>query len=895
MKHSLIIIAALITSMLLGACGLTGTPDPAAPADTAPDAAPGEVVTISFMAQEWERSLYEPLIETFNAENPGIRVQFISNDEVEGAGFGPSVDANQRMRRIVSAADTAAVFSISTEDIANGYLFDLAPLMEADPTFARDDFFPGVLESASQNGGIYMLPSIIRVMLVSYNKDLWIANGLPDPDPDWQWNDMIAAAEQLAQKRGDDVAVYGFFSGSNGFLELIAEAASAGIDLLATPVEAFDLEQPELVTAVERVAALAESGAIFVDTGEETDSFNPNDTQRLILDQRAGMWNADFLLFGQADEEPQFEVGTLPFPALSTPLFSNTQGYIMSSGTQHPEAAWRWLEFLSRQQLESSMNPDSPSQVPARQSVAESSGYWANLDEETAAAVRAALAQPMRPIPPAMFSGPNIFQLLNEALIAVVNGEQTAAEALREAQASLEEQLAAAQLTPEPTPAAGPIVVATPVPDIAPEGATTITFRTPGFGAGELRRVVREFNQTNGEIFVEVADIDVSEGPVTFAGVAASADCFSWFGYPDTEAITATLDLQPLIDADASFDINDYPPALLAPFRHETGLYGLPHAVDFRTLNYNQTAFDTAGLAYPTIDWTLDDLLNAAQQLTTGTGQNRQYGYISAGAQTDELFFFLQRFGVSPVRGEDETLQPAFTDPDVLRAVQFYVELLRDFSPNSQLQGYTRSGIIFGSNLFDIIMEGRAGMWLDSGSSFFLSGPDTDPDVQIAIAPPPLGDSPIGPQDFRARGLYISATTQQPEACWTWLKYLTEDTSLLEGSFPARTSVAESEAFAAQARPGAAEVFAAYRTLLDETPQSERETETFYRQPIDYYWFFRAVDQALQGEVDLEEGLAEAQRLTEDFLACVRNGTEAEVCAPQVDPDYNGFNQPPEE
>ncbi|MCG8347451.1 MAG: hypothetical protein MI924_06680, partial [Chloroflexales bacterium] len=61
--------------------------------------------------------------------------------------------------------------------------------------------------------------------------------------------------------------------------------------------------------------------------------------------------------------------------------------------------------------------------------------------------------------------------------------------------------------------------------------------------------------------------------------------------------------------------------------------------------------------------------------------------------------------------------------------------------------------------------------------------------------------------------------------------------------------------------------------------------------PLDYYWFFRAVDRALQGG-DLEQELADAQDLTEQHLACVRSGAPAGVCARQVAPDYQGFAEP---
>jgi hypothetical protein len=55
--------------------------------------------------------------------------------------------------------------------------------------------------------------------------------------------------------------------------------------------------------------------------------------------------------------------------------------------------------------------------------------------------------------------------------------------------------------------------------------------------------------------------------------------------------------------------------------------------------------------------------------------------------------------------------------------------------------------------------------------------------------------------------------------------------------------------------------------------------------PIDYYWFYRAIDRALQGK-NLEQELAQAQALTEQYVACVRSGGERQPCDQQVDPNY---------
>ena len=54
---------------------------------------------------------------------------------------------------------------------------------------------------------------------------------------------------------------------------------------------------------------------------------------------------------------------------------------------------------------------------------------------------------------------------------------------------------------------------------------------------------------------------------------------------------------------------------------------------------------------------------------------------------------------------------------------------------------------------------------------------------------------------------------------------------------------------------------------------------------IDYYWFYQAIDHALQGK-NLEQELAAAQTLTEQYVACVRSDGDGQTCAQQVDPNY---------
>jgi ABC-type glycerol-3-phosphate transport system substrate-binding protein len=338
----------------------------------------------------------------------------------------------------------------------------------------------------------------------------------------------------------------------------------------------------------------------------------------------------------------------------------------MSSGTQHPNEAWVWLSFLSKQLVTDQGGPsDMVNVLPARKSLAEQSGYWSHLDDETRTAVQAALA---RPTPTQ--SGTNVLDAyfpLVEAIQDIVGGK-SAAQAASEAQAAIANQVAQAQQTPTAAPNAEPVVVATPVPNVAPAGATTITFGMAlPKGDDQATRLVQQFNQSNQGVFVQLKDT-FTGGPNDIMSVpeaAGQTDCLaSWFS-PAQSELTATLDLQPLVDADPSFVLDDYPAALLTPYRQGSQLHGLPWGISPRVVGYNKDRFDAAGLQPPAAGWTMDDFLNAAQKLTGGQGDNKQYGFVMArGASEGVSYPGLKHLGLSLAQPSmtRDTLDTGYSD-----------------------------------------------------------------------------------------------------------------------------------------------------------------------------------------------------------------------------------------
>ncbi len=896
-------LALLLAALLVvAACGGGGVPtldtgDGEQTGSTDAQGSADGVVTVTFGVQEFQRSQYTGLVEQFNAENSEVQVQIVVLDNLLRSGV--QFDPDQMLRQVVSAADTAVPFFITPGAIEKGYFQDLQPLMDADPNFDEDDFYAAALNAYRADGGTYALPRLVRVQLLNYNQSLWQAANLPAPEPDWEWSDLIAAAEELAQTRGGEVDVYGLME-IGGVATLIGELQQAGVKIIDTPVEELQLDDPVFVEALEDTADLVESGAVYVPVTESgVSSFNSNEMQELIQNERVAMWTSN-LIQGDQISDLDFELGAAPLP--NSPIFSfgNVEGYVMSSGTEHPEEAWRWIEFLSRQPLaEGPGMAMMGNQAPARISVAEESGYWEDMDDEQAAAIRATLERPTNLVPESLFSGVSPFAALNAALETTLSGEATPQQALVEAQAEFDEQLAEVQLTPEPTPDTGPIVVATPVTEQAPEGATAITYYSPNMGRGtEMRELVEQFQAEHPEIYVQLTDSlddSVRESPGTeFVNLAATTDCFTWWNRPSPDDSASLLDLQPLLDADADFTDADYPAAILGLLQNEGALYGLPLTVSLPTLNYNLTAFEAAGLEAPTADWTTDDFLLAVEQLDNGAqGANRQYGFITVGSMTNDLEYFLRQFDAQPVQGPEDAPELHFTDPAVLEGAQYYVNLLQNYSPHERLIGYQQQAS-FDSEPFQLLQEGRIGLWFGFGFAFF--GPAGPESFEMGVAPPPLSGSTVNAEDFQIITQYISAETEHAEACWDWITFLSEQPAVMQGNaFPARISVAESPEYSDQAQAGAVEVYAAYRDHFAEAPDGASEQRPLFgsMQYVDPFWFYQAVDRAVQGE-DLERELQAAEDLTRQYVECMQVEEDGATCATSADPDYNGFSAPSE-
>ncbi|MDP3722726.1 MAG: sugar ABC transporter substrate-binding protein, partial [Candidatus Omnitrophota bacterium] len=144
--------------------------------------------------------------------------------------------------------------------------------------------------------------------------------------------------------------------------------------------------------------------------------------------------------------------------------------------------------------------------------------------------------------------------------------------------------------------------------------------------------------------------------------------------FPSLWAKGAFQSLQPFIDRDTAFDIEEFFPEVLDRFSIDEAVYAIPRdTAPFACVYYNKKLFDEAKLPYPTDDWDWDDLLHLSKTLTkTGEdGRVSQYGFYAWAWQN-----FVYSNGGKLV---DDLYHPTtclLGQPKAVEGLQFYADLM---------------------------------------------------------------------------------------------------------------------------------------------------------------------------------------------------------------------------
>jgi multiple sugar transport system substrate-binding protein len=155
-------------------------------------------------------------------------------------------------------------------------------------------------------------------------------------------------------------------------------------------------------------------------------------------------------------------------------------------------------------------------------------------------------------------------------------------------------------------------------------------------------------------------------------------------------------DLNPLMDADSSFDKADFYETMTGLLVKDGKQYGWPYNYATTVLYYNTRLFAEAGVDFPTLDWTWNDLLENATGLTKDTGDptTQQWGYLFRRVDLEHMS---QSFGGNWVNPDEKRCD--FTMPETIEALQFFSDLIyqHKVSPSAEQMGGQDEVALFAS------------------------------------------------------------------------------------------------------------------------------------------------------------------------------------------------------
>ncbi|MFO7167792.1 MAG: sugar ABC transporter substrate-binding protein [Chloroflexota bacterium] len=284
--------------------------------------------------------------------------------------------------------------------------------------------------------------------------------------------------------------------------------------------------------------------------------------------------------------------------------------------------------------------------------------------------------------------------------------------------------------------------------------------------------------------------------------------------------------------------IDDVAQPLIDAFKVDGKIWQVPHSWNNMVIYYNTKIFEEAGIEPPKPDWTWQDFLTIAKQLTTGSGADQVYGFAIPNFN----------FGLTPWFLTNDTYQLTadwsdsnLTDPKMLEAITFVHDLIHVHKVAPSVEGANNEALFSSGK---VAMSGW-GHWPIQG---FLASEFRDFDVQFW----PRNTKGTSVHGVGGWGIY--AESPNKELAWELIKELTsketiQATAEAGVAIPARRSVAYSEAFLKF--PSNSKIF--YDSLEDSkpvpSPANFNEFETI---------FMRHVGEIFAGTVTPDAGLAAA-------------------------------------
>lgn len=355
MRKGICILLALMMAGTLSACGNSKT-EPSGGSSTEVQAKADKTTVTFALWDEVQKPVFDEIVEKFEAENPDIDVEL---QLTPWSQYWTKLDAAMGSD---SAADVFWMNTYLPKYVEAGVLEPLDEYIEKD-NVNLDDYESVVREAYNYDGKQYCMPKGMDTVQVFYNKAIFEAYGVEEPQKGWTWEDMKDIAGQLKAKieeaGSDEYPVLMELDPQPSFFNFISQS---GGYVLSEDRKKAGFDQPGTVKAYADIVALMDEGLmpgseVLSDT-KGTDLFLSQKGAILFM----GSWKTS-VIDGASFAE---KVGTIPMPSKENGNQSviGGLGYAVNSSSKNKDAAWRLVKYLAGEEA-NKMQAEAKIDVPA--------------------------------------------------------------------------------------------------------------------------------------------------------------------------------------------------------------------------------------------------------------------------------------------------------------------------------------------------------------------------------------------------------------------------------------------------------------------------------------------------------------------------------------------------
>jgi len=303
------------------------------------------------------------------------------------------------------------------------------------------------------------------------------------------------------------------------------------------------------------------------------------------------------------------------------------------------------------------------------------------------------------------------------------------------------------------------------------EEATTIVFMAQSGAPTCMYDLIDKFEAAYPEIKVEVNEVSANETYdqlvlTSQAGNPPDVYMTYWTISAATNGLAA--DLSEFIDMDEF--TTRFTTAAQGYGEWEGKIYAIPYRSGASIIFANATMFENAGIELPYDGWTWDEFYAIAKQLTNV--EKGEYGFSVCGDASDsgvdwQFWPFLLEAGGSMF---DEDNHAAFNSAEGVEALNFIIQMIDEgiIPPGIASTNVDQQGELLASSKVAMFEDGP---WF-MGSVKEKAGDN----CEIVALPMPVGKTSGSIAGGTALG--ISAGSNNKEAAWTFIDFMTSDESL---------------------------------------------------------------------------------------------------------------------